>query len=133
MRRLLISTLALTVLCSVTAAGEKSGSPIRTKHGEPGGVYTGDIAYDADAVARLAALTGPAPCVNGWAADLFACDGVDLESFVALTALRAGARSGSNLWGFVDLDDRRRRQFFEFIHAPLPAAEADDLELLEGE
>ncbi|HKE20523.1 MAG TPA: PilZ domain-containing protein, partial [Kofleriaceae bacterium] len=34
---------------------------------------------------------------------------------------------------FVDLDDRRRRQFFEFIHAPLPAAEADDLELLEGE
>jgi hypothetical protein len=84
-----------------------SGSPLRTKHGEPGGVYTGDIAYDADAVARLAALTGPAPCVNGWAADLFACEGVDLESFVALTALRAGARSGSNLWGFVDLDDRR--------------------------
>jgi Tfp pilus assembly protein PilZ len=34
---------------------------------------------------------------------------------------------------FVELDDRRRRQFFEFIHAPLPAAEADDFELLEGE
>jgi PilZ domain len=34
---------------------------------------------------------------------------------------------------FVDLDDRRRRQFFEFIHAPLPAAEADELELFEGE
>lgn len=32
---------------------------------------------------------------------------------------------------FVDLDDRRRRQFFEFIHAPLPAAEADELELFE--
>ncbi len=34
---------------------------------------------------------------------------------------------------FVGLDDRRRRQFFEFIHAPLPAAEADDLELFEGD
>ncbi|HWM85109.1 MAG TPA: PilZ domain-containing protein [Kofleriaceae bacterium] len=34
---------------------------------------------------------------------------------------------------FVGLDDRKRRQFFEFIHAPLPAAEADDIELYEGE
>jgi PilZ domain len=34
---------------------------------------------------------------------------------------------------FVGLDDRRRRQFFEFIHAPLPAAEADDREVLEGD
>jgi len=34
---------------------------------------------------------------------------------------------------FVGLDDRRRRQFFEFIHAPLPAAEADDIELMEGD
>jgi uncharacterized protein (TIGR02266 family) len=32
---------------------------------------------------------------------------------------------------FVGLDDRKRRQFFEFIHAPLPTAEADDIELLE--
>ena len=107
MRRLLVSILALIVVCSVATAEERSGSPIHTKHEEPGGAYTGDLAYDADAVARLAALTGPAPCVNGRAADLFACDGVDLESFVALTDLRAGARSGSNLWGFVDLDDHR--------------------------
>jgi uncharacterized protein (TIGR02266 family) len=34
---------------------------------------------------------------------------------------------------FIGLDDRRRRQFFDFIHAPLPIAEADDVELLEGE
>ena len=89
MRRFLISILALIVLCSVSPAEERSGSPIRAKHEEPGGAYTGDLAYDADAVARLAALTGPAPCVNGRAADLFGCDGVDLESFVALTDLRA--------------------------------------------
>lgn len=107
MHRFFSSTLALIVLCSVTSADEASGSPLRTKHAEPGGVYTGDIAYDANAVARLAALTGPAPCVNGRAADLFACEGVDLESFLPLPALRAGARSGSNLWGFVDLDDLR--------------------------
>ncbi len=107
MRGLLLFTLALVGLCSVAGASEPSGSPIRTKHEEPGGVYTGDIAFDAAAVARLAALTGPAPCVNGRAAELFSCDGVDLSSFVPLTDLRAGARSGSNLWGFVDLDDRR--------------------------
>ena len=34
---------------------------------------------------------------------------------------------------FVGLDDRKRRQFFEFIHAPLPTAEADEIELLETE
>ena len=58
MRRLLISILALIVLCSVSPAEERSGSPIRAKHEEPGGAYTGDLAYDADAVARLAAY-GP--------------------------------------------------------------------------
>jgi len=100
MRKSLLA-LALTLVCAV-ALGQAS-----TKHEEPGGAYTGELAVDADALARLAALTGPAPCVGGRAADMFACEAVDLESFVALADLRAGARSGSNLWGFVDLDDHR--------------------------
>ena len=100
MRKPLLS-LALTLVCAV-AAGQAS-----THHEEPGGAYTGEIAVDTDALTRLAALTGPAACVNGRAADLFACEGVDLQSFVSLADLRPGALSGSNLWGFVDLDDGR--------------------------
>jgi choice-of-anchor B domain-containing protein len=104
MRRLLVvSVLALAVFSTV-AAGQGSLRPL---HEEPGGAYAGDLDFDADAVARLAALAGPAPCVNGRAADIFACEGVDLQSFVSLTDLRPGAISGSNLWGFVDLDDHR--------------------------
>jgi hypothetical protein len=34
---------------------------------------------------------------------------------------------------FVGLDDRRRRQFFEFIHAPLPTSDAEDIEFVEGD
>jgi choice-of-anchor B domain-containing protein len=106
-RRFLLPVLALTLFSTAADAEERSGSPVRTKHEEPGGAYTGDLAYDADAVARLAALTGPAACVNGRAAEIFACEGVDLESFVPLSDLRAGAGSASNLWGFIDLDDAR--------------------------
>ena len=34
---------------------------------------------------------------------------------------------------FTGLDDRRRAEFFDFIHAPIPTEELDGLELLEGE
>jgi uncharacterized protein (TIGR02266 family) len=34
---------------------------------------------------------------------------------------------------FTELDDRRRAEFFDFIHAPIPTEELEDLELLEGE
>lgn len=34
---------------------------------------------------------------------------------------------------FTDLDDTRRRAFYEFIHGPIPADDDDDLELLEIE
>ena len=34
---------------------------------------------------------------------------------------------------FTGLDDRRRAEFFDFIHAPIPTQELDGLELLEGE
>jgi choice-of-anchor B domain-containing protein len=104
MRRLRSLSLVLLGLAAVSSV---SSGQARSKHQEPGGAYTGDLAYDADAIAHLAALTGPAPCVDGRAADVFPCQGVTLESFVSLADLQTGARSASNLWGFVDLDDRR--------------------------
>jgi len=33
---------------------------------------------------------------------------------------------------FIGLDDRRRAEFFDFIHAPIPVGELDDLELVDG-
>jgi len=97
----LIAAFGLIVLAS-SAPGQVSPA-----HEEPGGVYTGELAYDAEALARLSALTGPAPCTGGLAAGTFACQNVDLESFVSLSDLIPASRSVSNLWGFVDLDDRR--------------------------
>jgi choice-of-anchor B domain-containing protein len=85
------------------------GSSIRPKHDGPheGVGKGGTLEADPTALARLASLTGPAPCVAGRAADLFACDGIELTSFVSLSDLQAGATSGSNLWGFADADDGR--------------------------
>src|SRR5437867_11663404 len=97
----LIAAFVMIVLAS-SAPGQVSPA-----HEEPGGVYTGELAYDAEALARLSALTGPAPCTGGLAAGTFACQNVDLESFVSLSDLIPASRSVSNLWGFVDLDDRR--------------------------
>lgn len=71
------------------------------------GAYAGEFAHDPEALARLSALTGPAPCTGGRAAGMFACEGVGLQGFVPLSALVPGSTSVSDLWGFVDLDDRR--------------------------
>lgn len=81
----------------------------RPSHEEPagGGVYAGEVVEDPKALAAAAGLTGPAACTGGRAAGVFSCSNVDLESFVSLAELFPGSRSGSNLWGFVDLDDRR--------------------------
>ncbi|HMA17877.1 MAG TPA: choice-of-anchor B family protein [Thermoanaerobaculia bacterium] len=104
--RILPFAVAILLLIAVVSPAFAQLSPA---HEEPGGggVYVGDLAADVRALAALSALSGPAPCVGGRAADTFACQNVDLESFVALDDLIPGARSGSNLWGFVDLDDRR--------------------------
>lgn len=71
------------------------------------GVPTHEPIVDEEALRRLAQLEGPAPCVDGLAAELFPCEGVTLESFVSLGELLPGAISASNLWGFADMDDRR--------------------------
>jgi choice-of-anchor B domain-containing protein len=62
---------------------------------------------DPAASQALQRLDGPAPCVAGLAAGSFPCHSVDLQSYVALETLRPGAQSGSNLWGFQDLEDGR--------------------------
>jgi choice-of-anchor B domain-containing protein len=97
----LFGILPLTLVASATFG------QVSREHEEPGGAYAGDFAFDAEAVARLAALTEPAPCVDGHAAEMFACQNVDLVSFVSLPNLRPDGLSVSNLWGFVDADDGR--------------------------
>jgi choice-of-anchor B domain-containing protein len=78
------------------------------QHEEPGGVYSGDLHDDPVAAAALATLRAPSACAAGTAVGgTFACQSVDLMSFVRLADLVPGSRSASNLWGFVDLDDRR--------------------------
>lgn len=99
--------LASIALALVSSSAFPQVSPAHEVPGGERGAYAGDLATDPDALARLSALAGQAACTGGRAAGMFACEKVDLQSFVALDELIPGARSGSNLWGFVDLDDRR--------------------------
>jgi choice-of-anchor B domain-containing protein len=98
----------LILAAALRAARGAAFAQALPQHVEPGGVYTGDIHDDPLAAAALAALTGPSACAGGSAVGgMFACQGIDLQSFVRLADLVLGSRSASNLWGFVDLDDRR--------------------------
>lgn len=116
MKRHLLGGLATLGLLSLlgAAAGpprERSEPPPRglaPAHEEPstGGVGQ-DLTVDPGALEALAGLEAPAACVDGRSAGIFPCRGVELTAFVPLSSLQPGARSGSNLWGFVDLDDRR--------------------------
>lgn len=110
-RSVLVLSLALALAALAFAAhGQTVGGAIVPKHDGPhGGEGKGGSGIEADAVAleRLASLTGPAPCIDGRAADLFACQGIELASFLPLAALRPDSGSGSNLWGFADADDGR--------------------------
>lgn len=90
---------------------ERSEPPARgltPAHEEPstGGVGR-DLTVDSGALEALAGLQAPASCVDGRAAGVFPCRSVELTGFLSLGNLQSGARSGSNLWGFVDLDDGR--------------------------
>ena len=102
-----IRTLSILAAALFAARGVALGQ-ISPQHGEPGGIYTGEIHDDPVAAAALASLRGPSACTGGSAVGgVFACQGVDLQSFVPLADLVPESRSASNLWGFVDLDDRR--------------------------
>ena len=107
-----LATLGLLFLAGASPAPPREPRPpargLAPAHEEPssGGVGQ-DIAVDPAALEALALLQAPAACVDGRAAGVFPCRGVELSSFLPLEALQAGARSGSNLWGFVDLDDGR--------------------------
>lgn len=78
----------------------------------PGGERLKQLSPDPKTLRVLKELTGPAPCINGLAAESFPCRDVELESFVPLESMRAGASSGSNLWGFANLDDGREYAVF---------------------
>jgi choice-of-anchor B domain-containing protein len=104
-----IQSLTLFVSVALAFASPHAFAQTSPKHEVPGGeagAYAGDLAFDPDALSRLTALAGPASCTGGFAAG-FACQNVDLESFVGLSDLVPDSRSVSNLWGFVDLDDHR--------------------------
>lgn len=98
---------AFLLLAAVASPAFGQASPAHEDPRAGGGVYAGDLASDPAALAALSALSGPAECTEGRAAAEFACANVDLESFLPLNALVPGGTSGSNLWGFVDLDDGR--------------------------
>lgn len=115
MNRLLsvgLAALALAVTGATPAPPRERPAPpargITPAHEEPstGGVGQ-ELTVDPGALEALAQLQAPAACVDGLAAGVFPCRGVELNGFLPLSNLQTGARSGSNLWGFVDLDDRR--------------------------
>lgn len=95
-----LRSLSLVAPAFLLFAAASGGPGIVPTHDEP-------LAVDEEALRRLAQLEGPAPCVDGLAAELFPCEGVTLESFVSLGELLPGAISASGLWGFADMDDRR--------------------------
>src|SRR4029453_16758537 len=106
--RMRVLRTLLILAAALRAARGAAFAQALPQHVEPGGVYTGDIHDDPLAAAALAALTGPSACAGGSAVGgMFACQGIDLQTFVRLADLVLGSRSASNLWGFVDLDDRR--------------------------
>lgn len=72
----------------------------------------GDLVGDPRAAQALVELAGPAPCEDGLAAGYFPCRGIDLEAYVSLAAMRLGATSGSNLWGFASGNDGREYAVF---------------------
>lgn len=78
----------------------------------PGGDRLRSLSSDPVSQRVLSARAEPARCVAGLAAGTFPCRGVDLQSHVPLSAMRADATSGSSLWGFVDLDDGREYAVF---------------------
>jgi choice-of-anchor B domain-containing protein len=81
-------------------------SPAHEEEPSTGGVGQ-DLTVDDGTLEALANLQAPAACVDGRSAGVFPCRGMELTAFLPLSSLQAGARSGSNLWGFVDLDDGR--------------------------
>jgi choice-of-anchor B domain-containing protein len=107
-----LAALALSVVGAAPSPwGERHDPPaglLTPAHEEPstGGVGQ-DLTVDPGALEALARLQAPAACVDGLAGAVFPCRGIELDGFLQLSNLQAGARSGSNLWGFVDLDDRR--------------------------
>jgi choice-of-anchor B domain-containing protein len=116
MNRLLLvglATLALSATGATPAPPRREPAPpargLTPAHeGEPSEGSVGqELTVDAAALEALERLQAPADCVNGLAQGVFPCSGIRLEGFLSLGALQAGARSGSNLWGFFDLDDRR--------------------------
>ncbi|MGH9399354.1 MAG: choice-of-anchor B family protein [Thermoanaerobaculia bacterium] len=78
----------------------------------PGGDRLTRLEPDRESSRALAALTGPAACVDGLAAGTFPCRGVDLAAFVPLEAMSPGTASGSSLWGFASLQDGREYAVF---------------------
>ncbi len=91
------------------ARGPRTGGALSASHDEP---LFEELAVDPVALAALAALDGPAPCVEGQAAGVFPCRGIDLKGYVSLESMRSGAISGSNLWGFTSLNDGREYALF---------------------
>lgn len=114
-RRLRIgfASLALPALLGLAPApprerAERPRRGLSPAHEEPstGGVGA-ELTVDPGALEALARLQAPAACVDGHAAGAFPCRGIELTSFLPLGVLHPEARSGSNLWGFVDADDGR--------------------------
>lgn len=119
MRKCFAAGLGLALLAAFAVTGETPPPPRRepapparglapAHEGEPSEGSVGqELTVDEGALDALARLQAPAACVDGLSAGVFPCRGIRLDGFLSLNSLQSGARSGSNLWGFYDLDDRR--------------------------
>ena len=107
---------SLALLLLVPGVLLAAGSGVRPLHEEP----LGDPIDDPYAKSALAGMTGPAACQGGMALGTFACSGIDLESYVSLSAMLADTvlpgdppePSGSALWGFHSRNDGREYAVF---------------------
>lgn len=108
----LAALVALSLVAGTPAPPREPSDPpargLTPFHDEPStGQVGSELTFDAGALGALERLQAPEACVDGRSAGVFPCRGIELTGFVSLERLQSGARSGSNLWGFVDLDDHR--------------------------
>jgi choice-of-anchor B domain-containing protein len=98
--------LSLIILLAVSLT--LAGAPALAHHDDGSGQYEGVISKQLESFESIASGSAPgsnaprsfAPCVEGMAAGLFPCDGVDMMSFVPHDAL--GTTFVNDMWGWTD-------------------------------
>jgi choice-of-anchor B domain-containing protein len=85
------------LVLSLTVTTAMVGTMAMAHHAEEEGTYSG---VDSTQWNELESVVQEAPCVDGMAAGMFPCDGIDLMSFIPHGAL--GTTFANDMWGWTD-------------------------------